>query len=100
MAGPGRGWAVLLGLLTGILAILALAARGGFGPLSVCGVDGWAVCVAWPLPISLLVWLLFLGFLGLLLAWHVREWRAAADGSAAPTAVATISPPEPVAKAR
>ena len=100
MAGAGRGWAVVLGLLIGVLAILAVAARGGFGPLSVCGVDGWAVCVAWPRAVSLLVWLLFFGFLGLLLAWHVREWRAAAAENAAPTAVATVSPPEPVSGAR
>ncbi|MBV9354187.1 MAG: hypothetical protein JO023_01545 [Chloroflexi bacterium] len=96
MAGPGRGVAVVLGLLVGILAILATAARGGFGPLSVCGVDGWAVCVAWPWAVSLLVWLLFLAFVVLLVAWHVREWRAAA----ARTAVATVSPPAPLSKAR
>jgi hypothetical protein len=83
-------------LLVGILAILATAARGGFGPLSACGVDGWAVCVAWPQAISLLVWLLFLGYLALLLAWHVREWRAAV----AETGLATDSPPEPLSKSR
>ncbi len=96
MGGPGRGWAVVLGLLVGILAILTIAARGGFGALSVCGVDGWAVCVAWPQAISLLVWLLFLAFVALLLAWHLREWQAAA----AKTAAATFSPPEPLSKAR
>jgi hypothetical protein len=86
----------VLGLLFGILAILAGAAHGGFGPLSACGVDGWSVCVAWPRAVSLLVWLLFLGFVALLLAWHICDWRTTATEGA----VATDSPHEPLSKSR
>jgi hypothetical protein len=54
-------WAVVLGLWAAAIGVLVAAAGGGFGPLVVCGVDGWAVCAAWPRPASALVWLLFLG---------------------------------------
>jgi hypothetical protein len=54
-------WAVVLGLWAVAIGVLVTAAGGGFGPLVVCGVDGWAVCLDWPRPVSALVWLLFLG---------------------------------------
>jgi hypothetical protein len=68
-----RAWAIVGAGLALVGVVLAVAAVGGFGPLLACGVDGWAVCVAWPWPISALVWLAFLGGIVALVAWHVRE---------------------------
>jgi hypothetical protein len=70
-----RAWAaVALGFAL-VAAVLLVATIGGFGPLVVCGVDGWAVCMAWPRAVSFLVWLAFLGLIVALVAWHLREWR-------------------------
>jgi hypothetical protein len=65
-------WAVVLGLWAVAIGVLVTAAGGGFGPLVVCGVDGWAVCAGWPRPVSVLVWALFLAGGAALVGWHLR----------------------------
>ena len=52
-------------------AVLA-SAFGWLGDVAMCGADRAPGCIAWPVPISDALWLLFVvGVLGLLL-WQVR----------------------------
>jgi hypothetical protein len=74
MPRPGLTW-LLAGGLLGVALVLLGAAAGWYGPLVTCGVDGAAVCVAWPLPIAALVWLGFVGFFIGLGLWHLWSWR-------------------------
>jgi hypothetical protein len=68
--------------LTGVLAIAALAVlvlfgawAGWYGPLVTCGADQATVCVAWPRPVSGLVWLGFVLLLLGLAGLQVALWR-------------------------
>jgi hypothetical protein len=90
-----RAWTgVAVGLLL-VGVVLGVASVGGFGPLVVCGVDGWAVCVAWPRIVGALVWLAFIGGIVALVGWHVHEWRHAADSEHNGIAQAVSTGPQP-----
>jgi hypothetical protein len=74
MSRPSLTWLLGLGIL-GVALVLLGAFAGWYGPLVTCGVDGAAVCVAWPLPVAAIVWLGFGGFFVGLGLWHVLGWR-------------------------
>jgi hypothetical protein len=65
---------VLGGVATVLAVLLVSAFSGWLGPLEVCGADGAAVCVAWPVGASAAIWLMFLAALGGLVALQAREW--------------------------
>ena len=71
----GSAWWIIGPLAVALAALLLAGFQGWLGPLVTCGADGAAVCVAWPVPASAAVWLLFLAFFGGLAAWQAREWR-------------------------
>lgn len=57
--------------------VIVVASVGGswlgwFGIAQVCGADRSLGCVAWPMPVALLVWAAFILGVGALLVWQVR----------------------------
>jgi hypothetical protein len=71
---PRPGWLIGGGL--GLVAVVLIAdAAGWLGPLLVCGADGAAVCVDWPVAATWGTWLLFVGCIAGLVTWQVRDWR-------------------------
>jgi hypothetical protein len=67
----------------GVVAItIGASAAGLLGDLGACGADGARVCVTWPTAASVATWLVFLGCIAALLAWHVRDWRRGAGPAA------------------
>ena len=74
--------ALVLVVLGIVIAVLAGAALGAYGPLVVCGADVAAVCVTWPGWIGGATWVLFIAFFIGLATWQVRAWRGSAGAVA------------------
>ena len=75
-------WAAALALLLG------LASTGALGAFVVCGVDGAAICVTWPVWASAGLWLLFIGSIAVLVVVQAQDWRTP---SVAPPELAALA---------
>ena len=71
-----------------VVASAVASALGWLGPLVACGADGARVCVSWPPLADYAVWLFFIAFFVVLLAWQIAEWRRD------PTPFADDKPPD------
>jgi hypothetical protein len=71
--GDGIGWLAEHGILFGLFGLLWLAVGAGlaFNPGVVS--EAWATAGAWPLPLQVVVWLLFLPVMAGLWIWHT-DW--------------------------
>lgn len=56
----------------GVCVALAASAMGWLGGVVVCGADRAPGCVAWPMPVALLVWAAFMLGVAALVVWQVR----------------------------
>jgi hypothetical protein len=59
-----------------LVVVLSAASAGWLGPLTTCGADGAAVCMAWPGAASAATWLIFLGTIVALGVLQARRWHA------------------------
>src|SRR5215213_2198168 len=67
---------LLLATVSAVVASLFVAAWGGaVGPLLVCGSDGAAVCVAWPAPAAVGLYVAFVAVLVGLVICQLQTWR-------------------------
>jgi hypothetical protein len=78
----GRQWWLVGGASALVVAILAGAYLGIFGPLVTCGADGAAVCVGWPGVVSAAAWGAFVAYVVGLGAWQIWAWLRSADAIA------------------
>jgi len=63
--------ALACGVAIVTLALVA-SASGWLGGVVVCGADRAPGCVAWPAPVELLIWMVFLIGVAALVVWQLR----------------------------
>jgi hypothetical protein len=63
--------ALIVGCVSVCVALVA-SALGWLGGVVACGADRAPGCVAWPMPVALLVWATFMLFIAALLVWQLR----------------------------
>lgn len=68
-------WLLIATVSVALSFLFAAGFLGRLGPLVTCGADGAAVCVAWPAPASVALYMVFLGAIAALGAWQSAQWR-------------------------
>jgi hypothetical protein len=58
--------------VVGVALALGASASGWLGGVVVCGADRAPGCVAWPAPVALLIWGVFLIGVAALVIWQLR----------------------------